>query len=1067
MATELSSSPGSAGSVPGGDQVLGPGVVVAVVVHEPSPVLPEVLEALAAQDYPDKQVLVLVAGGNAEFTARVQALTDTVLQSAHVRTLGADVVGFGNAVNGVLSLVEGTSGYFLLMHDDVALAPDAIGLLVAESLRSKAAVVGPKLLEWDDPRRLQSVGYDGDRYGDLFDLIEPHEVDQEQHDAIRDTFVLSTACLLVRADLFRKMGGFEPSIGRFGEGLDFCWRVHLTGARVVVVPDARARHRAVTASRPAVAEDVIETERNRVLTAASLTGRGRLVPVLLRLVVAGLLTALWSLARGRRTRARARLAGVTALVTRVGTIRTRRKKMRTIRRVPDGEIADLQTSGSMRWRQVLRRAGESRPEFDDGTSDESGDPGEPKSYRPVLVWSVLALLFVLGGRAIIGGGLHSVGEFLPLPGSRRDLILSYLSGWWDADLGGTAAHPTAQAIIAVFGVVFLGKFGLLQTLLTVGMIPLGWWGMARLCSVIHEERARLAGLLAYAAVPLPYAAVASGRHQALVAYAVLPWALHLIRSFGGIGGPVRSDARRDVVRHSSPEQRLVQVGRLSVIMALAVAFAPSVALLVLFCALLWLLASAVAGGSVRAAALGVAATSTALAAALVLNLPWTSRFFSGDVWHLVAGVPEREASQLGWWGILRFGVGPSALGGLILVLYVPLFVVPLIARHSRFLWASRAAILVLGGLTVTVLKDSGRLPFPLPDAGVLLVPVACGVALGVALTVMSLGIDVRGGRFGWRQPAALLSLAVIPVGLVPAAAVAVDGRWDQPSTSLYAQLTELLGERSGGDHRTLVVGDARLTVSGAHAYGDGLAFSLLTNSEATSLDRWTPRPEDVERYVEPLIHAVADHTTLRVGRLMAPLGIRYIVVPLVDRVRSTSASPLPEPAGLLEALGEQLDLQKVYSPPSMVIFENTQWIPLAAILSPSAVASSSAGGETALVSAELSGSLPLLEGTGAARQPAGDIPQGRLHWGVPFDDRWTLSTDAGRVEAQPSFGSVMAFDVNGATRGKLEYSTSFLRYIWVVVQGGLWAAVLLVPVVVRRRARRMVGAHVMNPEVAP
>lgn len=1046
----MSSSSGSTGSKPEGDQALGPGVVVVLVVHEPSPVLPEVLEALADQDYRDLQVLALVANSGPEFLTRVQALAEAVLPSAHVRALGSGVSGFAAAATSVLSLVEGTSGYFLVMHDDVALAPDAVGLLVAESLRSKAAVVGPKLLEWDDPRRLQSVGFDGDRFGDLFDLIEPHEVDQEQHDAIRDMFVLSTACLLVRADLFRKLGGFEPSIGRFGEELDFCWRVHLSGARVVIVPDARARHRAGTSSEQTVTGAQIETERNRVLTAVSLTGRGRLFMVVPQLVVGGILAALWSLARGRRSRARARLSGVMALSTGVGKIWARRKRARSIRRVPDREIADLQTAGSQRWRRLLRRASANRVEFDDGTGD---DVGEPRSYRPVLVWSFLSLLFVLGGRAIIGEGLQTVGEFLPLPGSRRDLILSYLSGWWDADLGGTAAHPTAQAITAVGGVVFLGKFGLLHTLVTIGMIPLGWWGMSRLCGVIHEERARLAGLLAYAAVPLPYAAVASGRHQALVAYAVLPWSLHLIRSFGGIGGPVRSDARRDVVRHSSPEQRLVQVGRLSIIMALAIAFAPSVALMVLFCALLWLLASAVAGGSVRAAALGVAATSTAIAAALLLNLPWAARFLSGDAWHLIAGVPEREASEIGWWSILRFGIGPSALGGLILVLYVPLLFVPLIARHSRFLWASRAAILVLGGLTTTFLKDSGRLPFSLPDAGVLLVPVACGVALGVALTVMSLSIDVRGGRFGWRQPAALLSLAVIPVGLVPAAAVALDGRWNQPSTSLYSQLTELLAGRGGGDHRTLVLGDARMGISGAYAYGDGLAFSLLSDSEATMLDRWTPRPDGVDRFVRPLIDAISDHTTLRVGRLMAPLGIRYIVVPLVDRVRSTSDSPLPEPDGLLEALGEQLDLQKVYSPPSMAIFENTQWIPVASILSPSAAASSAAGGENALVSAELSGSSPVLEGTGAARQPSGDLPTGILHWGVPFDDRWSLSTEQGEIPAGPSFGSVMSFEVGSATRGALEYSTSPLRYIWVFVQGGLWAAVLLVPVAVRRRAR--------------
>lgn len=1053
--TESSTSPGAAGSAPGGDQVLGPGVVATVVVHEPSTVLPEVLEALAGQDHHDLQVLLLVVGSDPEFLGRVQSLVDTVLPSAHVRPVGSDVAGFGAAVNSVLAMVEGTSGYFLIMHDDVALAPNAVGLLVAESIRSKAAVVGPKLLEWDDPRRLQSVGFDGDRYGDLFDRVEPHEVDQEQHDAIRDVFVLSSACLLVRADLFRKLGGFEPTIGRFGEALDFCWRVHLSGARVVVVPDARARHRAQTAMRPPTRRDLIESERNRVTTAASLAGRGRLVLVVPTMVVVGVVTALWSGSRRRRHLARARLSGVAALFTRAAAIRRRRRAVRSIRRVSDGEIADLQTTGSSRWRLVLRRAVDTERASDDVAGEDTGDPREPRSHRPVIVWSVLVALFFIGGRQIIGEGLQTVGEFLPLGTSSRDLVMSYLSGWWDADLGATAAHPTAQLITSVAGIVVLGKFGLLQTLVTIGMIPLGWWGMSRLCSVIHEERARLAGLLAYAAIPLPYAAVASGRHQALIAYAAVPWSLHLLRSFGGIGGPVRSDARRDVVRHLGPEQRLVQVARLSIIMALVVAFAPAVAVLILFCAVLWLLASAVAGGSVRAAALGVAAVSTSLAAALALNLPWTTRFFSGDVWHVIAGVPEREASQLGWWGILRFGVGPSALGGLILVLYVPMLVVPLVARHSRFLWASRAAILVLGGLTLTVLKDSGRLPFSLPDAGVLLVPVACGLALAVALSVMSLSIDVRGGRFGWRQPAALVSLLVIPFGLVPAASVAVSGRWDQPSTSLYRQLTELLEGRGGGDHRTLVLGDARLAVAGAHSYRDGMAFSLLRNSRASTLDHWTQRPDDADRLVRPLIDAVADHTTLRVGRLMAPLGIRYVVVPVIDRVRSTSTSPLPEPDGMLAAFSEQLDLQKVYSPPSMVIFENTQWIPLSAVLSPSAQASSRAGGQTALVSAELSGSTPVLVGTDAAHRPSGDLPEGTVHWGMPFDTKWSLSTEAGRLEAQPSFGSVMSFDLDRPTRGELDYATSPTRYVWVALQVLAWTAVMCIPLIVRRRSRNL------------
>lgn len=1054
----MSSSPGAA--VSGGEPALGPGVVAAIVVHEPSPVLPEVLEALGAQTYPDLQVLVLLANADEEFVARVQSLTSNILPAAHVRPVQA--AGYGTAANGVLSFVEGTSGYFLLLHDDVALAPDAVRILVEESLRSKAAVVGPKLLEWDDPKRLQSVGFEGDRFGDLFDVVEPHEVDQEQHDAIRDVFVLSTACLLVRADLFRKLGGFEPSIRRYGEGLDFCWRVHLSGARVVVVPDAIARHRAVASSSPPTSDVAAEVERNRVLTAASLSGRGRLVVVVAQILIVALAGALWSVGRGRTARARIHLGGLAALFGQIGSVRARRRKMRTIRRVPDREISDLQTSGSGRWRQVVRRRAMEARHFINAVNDLDGDDNggaeaaQRRSYRPVLVWSALGLLFIIGGREIFTAGLQSVGEFLPFPESRRALITSYFSGWRDAGLGGTGPQPTAGLLTGAAAIVLLGNFGLLQTLATIGMIPIGWWGMSRLCTVIHDERARLAGLLAYAAVPLPYAAVASGRHQALIAYAALPWSLHLIRSFGGLGGPVRSDARRDVVRHLSSAQRVSQVARLSLLMAVTFAFAPAVVVMVFFCALLWLLASGVAGGSMRAASLGVAATMTASVAALLLNMPWSTRYFSADAWHAIAGTPAREVSELGWWGILRFGVGPSALGGLILVLYIPLLVVPLVARHSRFLWASRAAILVLGGLAVTFLKDSGRLPFALPDAGVLLVPVACGLALGVALTVMSLSIDVRGGRFGWRQPAALLSLAVIPLGFIPAAVVAVDGGWSQPTTSLYGQLTELLSNRSDGDHRTLVIGDARLTIGGAYTYRDDLAFSLLRNTNATALDRFTPNPDDVNRLVRPIIDAVADHTTLRAGRLMAPLGIRYIVVPVIDRVRSTSSDPLPQPEGMLDAFGEQLDLQKVYSPPSMVIFENTQWLPISGILGPAAADSSDAGGVTALVSAELSESLAVLTGTTATSHPSAPLPSGTLHWGVPFDGNWSLKTESADIVPRPSFGSVMAFDLATTTSGSLEYSTSITRYIWVIVQGLLWVAVVLAMLQPRRLSRLLV-----------
>jgi hypothetical protein len=123
------------------------------------------------------------------------------------------------------------------------------------------------------------------------------------------------------------------------------------------------------------------------------------------------------------------------------------------------------------------------------------------------------------------------------------------------------------------------------------------------------------------------------------------------------------------------------------------------------------------------------------------------------------------------------------------------------------------------------------------------------------------------------------------------------------------------------------------------------------------------------------------------------------------------------------------------------------------MLAPAAVASSSAGGDTALVSAELSLSVPALVGTSAVRRPSETLTSGTLHWGVPFDSNWSLDTDGVNPKARPSFGSVMAFDLTSSTQATLRYETSPTRFLWVISQGMLWTIVILA-IVQPRRFRR-------------
>ncbi len=128
-----------------------PPVVLVLVAHNPGDWFRETLSSIAAQTYPDLSVLVLDAGSDTDPTP----LVAEVLPAAHVHRI-ADNPGFGPAVNQAVALVEGAA-FYALCHDDIALEPDAIRALVEEAFRSNAGIIGPKLVDWHEPRRLLQV----------------------------------------------------------------------------------------------------------------------------------------------------------------------------------------------------------------------------------------------------------------------------------------------------------------------------------------------------------------------------------------------------------------------------------------------------------------------------------------------------------------------------------------------------------------------------------------------------------------------------------------------------------------------------------------------------------------------------------------------------------------------------------------------------------------------------------------------------------------------------------------------------------------------------------------------
>jgi GT2 family glycosyltransferase len=1020
------------------DQQLAPSVVAVMVVHEPGDWFDETLKSLADQDYNNLRTLFLVTPmGDDDAFATMTARIRNVLPAAFVRQAPSND-GFGVAANEVLRLVEGDNGFFLICHDDVALGPHTVRTLVAELFRSNAGIIGPKLTEWYQPRVLQHVGRGLDRFGEFEEFVEPGEVDQEQHDAVRDVFVVPSACMLVRADLFRALGGFDPAISFHGEDAELCWRAHLNGARVIVAPDASARHRELLTERRSDLSHQRLQSRHRMRAVATLTGGSRLLGRSLQLVILTVAELIVGLFTGRVGEALSSLRALVGLIPRTPRLIARRREILGQRAVPEREVLGLQNRGSSRLTSYLR--GRETATF--VGADTTVRRWRQASFGPLLAWFLVIVAIVVGSRQWIRDGVPAVGELVPFP-SAGDLWSGYRSSFDPRGFGATVPNPTGWAAAAVLSGVALFRMPLFMTVVALGLFLFGAMGAWRLCTVFPVNRARIAGMVVYAGTPLVPGLYQTGDLSALVWFAALPWLVHEIRLAAGL-----ATADPEAISVDLPDgiaamhwrARLRSVAAATVVLAVAASIVPVTLAMWIVCGLLLALATVIAGSSLRVAAWLAGATVVSAGAAFLLNLPWAL----GWTWTELAGGrgpgsdgrPLAELASLAPNGD-RFAV--LALG-----LYIPVLAAVAIARAWRFTWGVRGALLVLVFGAGMVLSSRGTLSLPLPSSAILAVPVALGLALSAAALAGGFGSDVLSRGFGWRQPVALVANAAMVVGLAPAVLSIGDGGWHVDSTPL-ARLasTQFRADPVAGDYRVLYVGDPRVLPVPGHEFAAGIGYAVTDSGDLDFTHRFSTDSTPADEAVERAIGLIADGSTLRAGRLLAPLGIRFVVVPLTDGARSTVRHPIEAPFGIVEALRAQLDLGDYQGHPSLEMFINRAWFPVGAQLTGATADASRQAGDDVLVRADLSGAVPSMVGIDRGTSVPYEVLPGVVHVAIPFDDRFTLGVDDEVLQSRTGFGLTTAFDISEPGVGQIAYEQDPDRSWWLAVQAVLWLVVLV------------------------
>ncbi len=1067
-----------------------PAVVAVVVACDPGPWFEQALQSLAVQDYPNLSVVVVDCASAVEVAARVAE----VLPGAFVRRL-EQRVGFGRASNEVLQLVEGASHY-LLCHDDVALAPDAVRQLVEEAFRSNAGIATPKFVQWEQPDRLLAVGRTADKVGVVQDLVDPGELDQQQHDAVREVFVAPGGATLVRADLFRTLGGFDADVDQFGEDLDLSWRARVAGARVVAVPSARVQHfQAVLRGQRAGWTGVAARQRgarlaeeHRLRTVLSCYRWFDAAWVAMLALLFALGEAVTRLAQGRPGDAWRAVASPTAALRHPRRLWAARRRVQRHRRSADRPIRRLQSRGNARFRAFLRARvdgpgdGSLPAPLAGSTSAGTGveappeDPAgagrqAPEASGPVGAEAPATRAPAAGGRAaaafaaavltvLVIGSRSLLGHELPAVGGLPNLSAGWShawSAWWSTARPGGLGVPVpaspALALLALAGLVLGGAVGTLQHIVVLGPLLLGPLGAYRAARWWASPRGRIAALLVYAVVPVPYNALAHGHWAGLIGYAAAPWVLSAL-------GRLSGEPPFPSTRVGWVAGRVVGLG---VLVAAAAAVAPA------FLLVPPLAGAALAGGSflvrrglasLRMAGVGLASS----AVAAVLLMPWSARVLGSG--NALLGVPAGPAGRLGLGAVLRFQTGPVGHGplgwGLVAVAALPL----VIGRSWRLAWAARLWTVALVFDGAVWAGSRGWIPALPPEVG--LAPAAAALALSAALGAVAFEMDLPGYRFGWRQLSSGVAVAALALGSLPMLAAAGNGRWDLPSADASSVLA-FLQHATGGDYRVLWVGAPDALPTAGHRLHTGMAVATSYDGLPGVEDLWVGGGHGAVGPLEADLRLVGDRLTTKLGHLLAPMAIRYIVIPTRNAPAGSGAVRVPTPRALLAGLPLQTDLQALTVDPDYVVYRNDAWAPATVLLPASAdgvAAASNDVGRRLLQQTDLSGARPVLSG-GPARW-RGSLPGGStLYVAVPRDPSWRLDVAGTSRTSRTAFGWAMRFAVPAGAGGvatlgappsagaRAAHAVEIL--LWVV-------AVALAALDLRRRRARDPDPETLRPE---
>jgi GT2 family glycosyltransferase len=225
-------------------------------------VLPGTLDALLKSDYPPLEVLVVDNGSRDESASdlpegvRLLSLNEN---RGYAAALNAGVRWLTREESG-----EGDADYYFFLNNDVELAPDLVGKLVAFAEEKGPGIFGPKILTYEEPGRLDMAWGEVTWHHVLARYHGKGAPDGRRWNEVRQVQLLQGSALLVHRSVPRQIGSLDENFFMYHEEVDYLYRASLHGFPVYYCPFTEARHRGAHSTRETPLRKVEWLRRNTV-----------------------------------------------------------------------------------------------------------------------------------------------------------------------------------------------------------------------------------------------------------------------------------------------------------------------------------------------------------------------------------------------------------------------------------------------------------------------------------------------------------------------------------------------------------------------------------------------------------------------------------------------------------------------------------------------------------------------------------------------------------------------------------------------------------------------------------